>query len=607
MSAFNLFNKIPSTGEVLSSLWSDRNPALGISSAEVLRVGSTLHSITKYLSGDGIEVPMLVCVGSQSSGKSSVVNSMLAMDILPTGNEMVTRSPLRLELVQCPEMTGARVEFGSYTDQGWNPSDVIVTQGVVLSLEDRERVLRNVTNATNRHAGTEQNISHQEINIRISSAHVPDIILIDLPGLTSVACTDRGQPADIQDQIEKMVGKYISLPETIIMAVMPARVDLEADPSFAFVKQFDPKGARTIGVLTKPDLMEAGAHVGTYLSDTCSQSLKVHHGYWVVRNRSARESVSMSITEGFASESTYFESHAEYGTYRGDHMSRTHLGTKNLSTALSKILVTRFRVVLPTIIDRVVDIQVKTKRELEMLGNAPPEEDKVRSEILHNYLMSFCRGLHDAIESKSTQVNAGLQLKEILVHFRTSVSKLTPFNTKLFSDQTIHTIIQHCEGNSMPYPMPPIEVLEACITNPTLDPFQDVRVHATTMLTAARSSLIEAATTILQSHTFNRFPTLVAHLLNVVTKECNRLETKARKQITALIEQEKAYVWTDDHKFHQVLIEMKADSKREDVIRSLCVAYFSCVQKVLAHSIPKATMFPSGTPVSDLRLPNRTP
>ena len=54
---------------------------------------------------------------------------------------------------------------------------------------------------------------------------------------------------------------------TIILLVCPARSDLEADPAVELVKEVDPSGKRTVGVLTKVDLMNAGTDVANYLTN----------------------------------------------------------------------------------------------------------------------------------------------------------------------------------------------------------------------------------------------------------------------------------------------------------------------------------------------------
>ena len=96
-------------------------------------------------------------------------------------------------------------------------------------------------------------ISALPINLRIFSPNVVTLTLVDLPGLTKVPVGD--QPRDIEKQIREMLMKYISKPSRIILAVTPAKTDLANSDGLKLAREVDPEGQRTIGVLTKIDLM----------------------------------------------------------------------------------------------------------------------------------------------------------------------------------------------------------------------------------------------------------------------------------------------------------------------------------------------------------------
>ena len=91
------------------------------------------------------------------------------------------------------------------------------------------------------------------INLRIFSPNVLTLTLVDLPGVTRVPVGD--QPRDIEKQIRDMLLKYISKPSCIILAVTAANTDLANSDGLKLAREVDPEGTRTIGVLTKVDLM----------------------------------------------------------------------------------------------------------------------------------------------------------------------------------------------------------------------------------------------------------------------------------------------------------------------------------------------------------------
>jgi vacuolar protein sorting-associated protein 1 len=96
-------------------------------------------------------------------------------------------------------------------------------------------------------------ISPQPINLRIFSPNVLTLTLVDLPGLTRIPVGD--QPKDIEKQIRDMIMKYITKPNAIILAVTAANTDLANSDGLKLAREVDTEGTRTIGVLTKIDLM----------------------------------------------------------------------------------------------------------------------------------------------------------------------------------------------------------------------------------------------------------------------------------------------------------------------------------------------------------------
>ena len=113
----------------------------------------------------------------------------------------------------------------------------------------RAEIVRDTEAKTGKNAG----ISPLPINLRIFSPNVLTLTLVDLPGLTKVPVGD--QPRDIEKQIRDMLMKYITKGACIILAVTAANTDLANSDGLKMAREVDPEGQRTIGVLTKIDLM----------------------------------------------------------------------------------------------------------------------------------------------------------------------------------------------------------------------------------------------------------------------------------------------------------------------------------------------------------------
>ncbi|KAL0398002.1 UNVERIFIED_CONTAM: Dynamin-related protein 5A [Sesamum calycinum] len=185
-------------------------------------------------------LPSIAVVGGQSSGKSSVLESIVGKDFLPRGSGIVTRRPLVLQL--------HRIEEGrEYAEFGHLPRK---------RFTDFAAVRKEIADETDRETGRSKQISTVPIYLSIYSPNVVNLTLIDLPGLTKVAV--EGQPDSIVMDIENMVRSYIEKPNCIILAISPANQDLATSDAIKISREVDPKGERTFGVLTKIDLMDKG-------------------------------------------------------------------------------------------------------------------------------------------------------------------------------------------------------------------------------------------------------------------------------------------------------------------------------------------------------------
>lgn len=101
-----------------------------------------------------------------------------------------------------------------------------------------------------------KNISSEPISLTIFSPNFVDLTLVDLPGMTKVPV--KGQPSDIEEQIRKLAYKFISTPNALILALTAANTDLANSGALQMAREVDPDGERTIGVVTKIDLMDEG-------------------------------------------------------------------------------------------------------------------------------------------------------------------------------------------------------------------------------------------------------------------------------------------------------------------------------------------------------------
>ena len=117
---------------------------------------------------------------------------------------------------------------------------------------------------TERIAGKNKNIAYEPIIVKIFSRSVVDLTLVDMPGITKIPTGD--QPFDMEMKINELNMRYIKPKNAIIMAVCAANVDLANSDGLKIARRVDPFGERTIGVITKIDLMDEGTNACEILS-----------------------------------------------------------------------------------------------------------------------------------------------------------------------------------------------------------------------------------------------------------------------------------------------------------------------------------------------------
>lgn len=185
-----------------------------------------------------VTLPSIVVIGSQSSGKSSVLEAIVGHEFLPKGSNMITRRPIELTLVNDPE---ARVDYGEFPDLGLH------------RITDFSLIQKNLTEL-NQSVSDAECVSDDPIHLVIHSPRVPDLSLIDLPGYIQVA--GENQPRELKRKISELCDKYIRGPN-IILAISAADTDLANSTALQASRRVDPRGERTIGVITKMDLVDA--------------------------------------------------------------------------------------------------------------------------------------------------------------------------------------------------------------------------------------------------------------------------------------------------------------------------------------------------------------
>ncbi|KAI3815319.1 hypothetical protein L1987_14982 [Smallanthus sonchifolius] len=410
----------------------------------VIPIVNKLQDIFAQLgSSSTIELPQVAVVGSQSSGKSSVLEALVGRDFLPRGSDICTRRPLVLQLIQTKRKPdGTDEEYGEFLH---------VPGKRFYNFND---IRKEIQAETDREAGGNKGVSDKQIRLKIFSPNVLDITLVDLPGITKVPVGD--QPSDIEARIRTMIMSYIKLPSCLILAVTPANSDLANSDALQIAGNADPDGYRTIGVITKLDIMDRGTDARNFL---LGKVIPLRLGYVGVVNRSQEDiMLNRTIKDALVAEEKFFRSRPVYNELAD------RCGVPQLAKKLNQILVQHIKTVLPGLKTRISSALVSVAKEHASYGEIT-ESKAGMGALLLNILSKYSEAFSSMIEGKNEEMSTAELSGGARIHyifqsiFVKSLEEVDPCED--LTDDDIRTAIQNATGprSALFVPEVPFEVL----------------------------------------------------------------------------------------------------------------------------------------------------
>ncbi|KAM9245577.1 dynamin-1-like protein [Leptosomus discolor] len=311
-----------------------------------------------------------------SSGKSSVLESLVGRDLLPRGTGVVTRRPLILQLVHVSPEDGRKTSGDENEIDAEEWGKFLHTKNKIYT--DFDEIRQEIENETERISGNNKGISPEPIHLKIFSSNVVNLTLVDLPGMTKVPVGD--QPKDIELQIRELILQFISNPNSIILAVTAANTDMATSEALKIAREVDPDGRRTLAVITKLDLMDAGTDAMDVLM---GRVIPVKLGIIGVVNRSQldinnKKSVADSIRD-------------EYGFLQKKYPSLANRnGTKYLARTLNRLLMHHIRDCLPELKTRINVLAAQYQSLLNSYGEPVEDKSATLLQLITKFATEYC-------------------------------------------------------------------------------------------------------------------------------------------------------------------------------------------------------------------------
>ncbi|KAL2310357.1 hypothetical protein Nmel_002006 [Mimus melanotis] len=365
-----------------------------------------------------LSLPAIAVIGDQSSGKSSVLEALSGV-ALPRGTGIVTRCPLELKLKRLPE------------GQAWQGK--ISYRNVTQELQDPSEVDRAIRQAQDIVAGPRGAISGHLISLEVRSPDVPDLTLIDLPGIARVAVGD--QPEDIGDQIKMLLRRHIGCKETVNLVVVPCNVDIATTEALKMAQEVDPTGERTIGILTKPDLVDRGTEEAI-VKILQNRVIPLKKGYMIVKCRGQQDIHNrVTLAAAIQQERAFFENHKHfrYSSQKSSHQKHAQVTSKlpvDLlrfnSGVTDRAILKQGKATIPHLAEKLTNELVK-----HIIKTLPALESQIR-DTLHAALQDLQRYSRGTPQTEAEKL---FFLTDLIKLFNQDISQSTRGEEQLFGDE----------------------------------------------------------------------------------------------------------------------------------------------------------------------------
>ncbi|KAK4411506.1 Dynamin-related protein 5A [Sesamum angolense] len=512
-------------------------------------------------------LPSIAVVGGQSSGKSSVLESIVGKDFLPRGSGIVTRRPLVLQL--------HRIEEGrEYAEFGHLPRK---------RFTDFAAVRKEIADETDRETGRSKQISTVPIYLSIYSPNVVNLTLIDLPGLTKVAV--EGQPDSIVMEIENMVRSYIEKPNCIILAISPANQDLATSDAIKISREVDPKGERTFGVLTKIDLMDKGTDAVDILE---GKAYKLQFPWIGVVNRSQQDiNKNVDMIAARRREREYFAQTPEY-KHLAPRMGSEHLG-KVLSKHLEAVIKSRIPG-LQSLINKTI---IELESELSRLGK-PIATDAGGKLYM---IMEICRIFDGIFKEHLDGVRpGGDKIYNVFDNQLPAALKRLQFDKHL-AMENVRKLITEADGYQ-PHLIAPEQGYRRLIETALIT----IKGPAEAAVDAVHAILKELVhKSISETVELKQYPSLRVEVGNAAVESLDKMKEESKKATLQLVEMECSYLTVDFFRKLPQDVEKGGnpthsifDRYNDSYLRRIGTTVLSYVNMVCAslrNSIPKSIVY----------------
>ncbi|CAF1001533.1 unnamed protein product, partial [Didymodactylos carnosus] len=493
----------------------------------------------------GIDLPSIVVLGEQSSGKSSVLEALSGINLPRGGQHMTTKCPLEIRMRKADD---------------WHASLESKNRIIQDNIQNHHDVGHYIQCEQDRVTHGRDQVSKQVLSLNVQAPWLPNLTLIDLPGIIQIASTNQDK-SSVQI-IEELIAEYLNKPSTIILAIIQSNNDIETSAAIKFAKVYDPDGERTIGILTKVDLVDRGAE-DKLLEVFHNKRIPLKHGYHMVKCRTQEDiDKNVELDEALRREEQFFIKSSKFQSIPAERR-----GCPALARLLTKELIRNIKHSLPRLTE-CLNTKIKNiEQQFQYYGiddyNLLTTELRTQhiTELLFTSMQKFRAELH--------KVEEGAQINNPLYHFihemndnfynKMHETKIEGANLIRFIKEAMYA----CQG-----PEPSDYILFRVTKTVCLNYIKDIRQPMEKYLSAMIEKTNQVISNIIEKFFYLR-PNLLQRMYNIHEEIEKKLKSDCYNELELLLEMEETFVYADNHIYRDTLQQMKQSIRTRDSLTSI--------------------------------------
>ncbi|KAK4042400.1 hypothetical protein C8A01DRAFT_33471 [Parachaetomium inaequale] len=393
---------------------------------DLLVSASLLRKIDKLRErniGKHVPLPQLVVVGDQSSGKSSLLESLTGIPF-PRDVELCTRyatqitqrrddvSRVEVSIIPGPNASEAhKKHVEGYRTDALSPDDFRARFPSILHEVNARMGIRMKRSPDSGYASDEfasdsddipdpsmsvpthtppqagSVFSEDVLKIEICGPAVDYLTVIDVPGIFRTPTAGVTTKEDMV-MVRNMVRWYIQDSRTVILAVLPSNIDISNQEILTMAEEYDPNGERTLGILTKPDLVTEPSAKASVCNIVRGKKKQLTLGYYLVRSRGADQcDAEFGRREDLFKEAPW------------NALPSERVGVRALKARLAELLGHMARREFPKLRKDISDMLQSAERERNSLGPSRKDEHEQRR-FLSSIAGQFQNRVRQALEAQ---------------------------------------------------------------------------------------------------------------------------------------------------------------------------------------------------------------